>query len=53
MTKPPSAQPPRALDAIVDVVLAYKPKTKTNGAKKRKNRATKTAKGKPPSLDLR
>jgi hypothetical protein len=44
---------PKALDAIADVVLAYKPKAKTKQAKKRKKRAAKIAKEKPPSLDLR
>jgi hypothetical protein len=35
---------PKALDAIADVVLAYKPKPKTNPAKKRKKRAAQLAK---------
>jgi hypothetical protein len=35
---------PKALDAIVDVVLAYKPKSKSKPAKKRKRRANKVAK---------
>lgn len=39
MTKPMPENVPRALDAIADVVLAYKPKAKTKGAKKRKKRA--------------
>jgi hypothetical protein len=52
MTKP-SQQPPKALDAIVDIVLAYKPKPKTKSAKKRKKRAAKIAKEGKPSLDLR
>jgi hypothetical protein len=39
---------PKALDAIADVVLAYKPKAKTEGAKKRKKRAAKLAR-KPTS----
>jgi hypothetical protein len=34
----------KALDAIADVVLTYKPKAKTKSAKKRKRRAVKTAK---------
>ena len=34
---------PKALDAIVDKVLAYKPKPKTKPAKKRKRRAAKIA----------
>ena len=37
MTKPTSENVPKALDAIADVVLAYKPKPKSNPAKKRKN----------------
>jgi hypothetical protein len=41
--------PPKALDAMIDVVLAYKPKTKP--AKKRKKRAAKIAKEKLPSHD--
>jgi hypothetical protein len=53
MTEPPSQKPPKALDAMIDVVLAYKPKPKTKPAKKRKKRAAKIAKEKPPSLDLR
>ncbi len=35
---------PKALDAIVDKVLAYRPKPKTKPAKKRKRRAAKIAK---------
>ncbi len=52
MTKPPE-NVPKVLDAIVDVVLAYKPKPKSKGAKKRKKRAAKIAKETTPSLDLR
>jgi hypothetical protein len=33
MTKP---KPPKELDAIADVVLAYRPKPKTKSAKKRR-----------------
>jgi hypothetical protein len=44
---------PKALDAMADVVLAYKPKAKTNPAKKRKKRAAKIAKEKQTSLGLR
>ena len=36
-------QPPKALDAIADVVLAYRPKPKSEPAKKRKRRVAKTA----------
>ena len=43
MTKPPE-NVPKALDAIADVVLAYKPKPKTKPAKKRKKLAAKIAK---------
>jgi hypothetical protein len=53
MTGPAPQKPPKALDAIVDVVLAYKAKPKTKPAKKRKKRAAKIAKETPPSLDLR
>jgi hypothetical protein len=49
MTEPPSQKPPKVLDAMVDVVLAYKPKPKTKPAKKRKKRAAKIAKEKTPS----
>ena len=35
---------PKALDAIADKVLAYRPKPKTKSAKKRKMRARKIAK---------
>ena len=34
-------KPPPELDAIVDVVLAYRPKAKTDGAKKRKRKTKK------------
>jgi hypothetical protein len=44
---------PKALDAIADIVLAYKPKAKTKGAKKRKRRAVRIAKKAPHSLDVR
>ena len=37
-------EPPKALDAIADVVLAYRPKPKSKPAKKRKRRASKIAK---------
>jgi hypothetical protein len=40
------ATPPKALDAVVDIVLAYKPKAKSKPARRRKRRATKIAKGK-------
>jgi hypothetical protein len=53
MTEPPSQKALKALHAIVDKVLAYKPKPKTKPAKKRKKRAAKIAKERAPSLDLR
>ena len=43
MTKP---RVPKALDSIVDLVLAYKPKAKSKPARRRKRRATKIAKEK-------
>ena len=39
-----SERPPPILDAIVDVVLAYRPKAKTEGAKKRKSKIKKLKK---------
>jgi hypothetical protein len=53
MTEAPSQKVLKALDALVDKVLAYKPKPKSKHAKKRKNRAAKIAKEAKPSLDLR
>jgi hypothetical protein len=46
MIEPPSQRALKALDAIVDKVLAYKPKPKpkTKSARKRKKRAAKIAK---------
>ncbi len=38
---------PDALNKIVDVVLAYRPKPKTKAAKKRKRRKTEKEKQKP------
>ena len=52
MTKTPE-NVPKTLDAIADVVLAYKPKPKTKPAKKRKKRAARIAMQKLQSLDLR
>lgn len=37
-------KPPKALDAIADVVLAYRPKPKTKPAKKRLRKRRKIAK---------
>jgi hypothetical protein len=47
MTKPENV--PKALDAIADIVLAYKPKPKTKPAKKRKKRAAKLARSESSS----
>jgi hypothetical protein len=41
-----NAKHPKALDTIVDVVLAYRPKAKSKPARRRKRRAAKLAKGK-------
>ena len=41
MTKPENV--PKALDAIADIVLAYKPKPKSKRARKRKKLAAKIA----------
>lgn len=35
---------PKALDAMADIVLAYRPKPKTKGAKKRKKLRAKSKK---------
>jgi len=43
---------PKALDAIADVVLAYKPKPKSKPAKRRKRRAAQIAKGRSSSKIL-
>ena len=40
------AKPPKALDSIVDLVLAYRAKAKSKTARRRKRRATKIAKEK-------
>ena len=37
-------EPPKELDAIADVILAYRPKPKSKPAKKRKRRANKLRK---------
>lgn len=37
-------KPPKALNAITDIVLAYRPKPKSAPAKKRKRRANKARK---------
>jgi hypothetical protein len=46
-------KPPKELDAIADVVLAYRPKPKTKPGKKRKRRAAKLAKLTKPSFEPR
>lgn len=38
------SKPPKVLDAVVDVVLAYRPKAKSKPARRRKRRAAKIAK---------
>jgi hypothetical protein len=42
VTKTASENVPKALDAIADIVLAYKPKPRSKPAKKRKKRAKRT-----------
>ena len=44
---------PKELNTIADVVLAYKPKPKSNPAKKRKKRASKIAKEAKTRIELR
>ena len=39
-------KPPKVLDAIADVVLAYKPKPKSKAARSRKRRTAKQGKSK-------
>jgi hypothetical protein len=43
---------PKALDAIADVVLAYRPKPKSKPAKKRKREAAKLSRKAKPHRDL-
>jgi hypothetical protein len=50
MSKP---KPPKELDAIADVVLAYRPKPKSKPGKKRKRRAAKLAKLIKQPVELR
>jgi hypothetical protein len=38
-------KPPKELDKIADVVLAYRPKPKSKAAKKRKRRSAKRGEG--------
>jgi hypothetical protein len=42
----PKLKTPKALDAIADLVLAYRPKAKSKPARRRKRRAAKLAKEK-------
>jgi hypothetical protein len=42
--KKPEIKVPKALDAIAEVVLAYRPKPKTPSSKKRNQRAAKMMK---------
>ncbi|MGO9134898.1 MAG: hypothetical protein ACLP8A_12765 [Methylovirgula sp.] len=44
MTKPSPEKVPKELDAIADVVLAHKPKPKSEPAKARKKKAKNIAK---------
>jgi len=44
--RPMEGETPKALDSIVDVVLAYRPKARSQPAIQRKRRATKIAKEK-------
>ena len=53
MSKDAPEKVPKALDAIADVVLAYKPKAKSEPAKKRKKKAKKIAKTAKASSELR
>jgi hypothetical protein len=48
-----NSKPPKELDAIADVVLAYRPKPKSKPAKKRKRLAKKLATLAKPSLEIR
>lgn len=41
--KTPTPKPPPELDSIADAVLAYRPKPKSKGAKRRTRRAKKSA----------
>ncbi len=53
MSKAAPEKVPKALDAIADVVLAYKPKAKSEPAKRRKKKAKKIAKASKVSLEMR
>jgi hypothetical protein len=50
-----ASKPPPVLDAMVDVVLAYKPKAKTDSAKNRKKKTKKLIKEahKSPGTDAK
>lgn len=43
MTEPHPPKTPKALNAIADAVVSYKPKPKTAATKKRRRKATKIA----------
>ena len=47
MTKPEPQKPPKELDSIADVVLAYRPKPKTKPARKRQKARRQLAREKP------
>jgi hypothetical protein len=47
MTKPTQQKAPKALDAIADVILAYRPKPKTKPARKRQKMRRRLAQEKP------
>jgi hypothetical protein len=53
MRAPTPKNPPKNLDAIADIVLAYKAKPKTSSAKKGKKSAAKIAKKMTNSYDMR
>lgn len=53
MSKGAPEKVPKELDAIADIVLAYKPKAKSEPAKKRKKKAKKLAKDVRESPEMR
>jgi hypothetical protein len=48
-----TTKPPKELDAIADMVLAYRPKPKSKPGKKRKRQAAKLSKLAKPPLEPR
>jgi hypothetical protein len=46
MTKPTPQKPPKELDAIADIMLAYRPKPKTKPARRRDRQRRKFKKAK-------